>query len=143
MEENAAFEAIEANNQSPQPVAPNHTAAATNNTVVEPEPVPDIATVDNVDAKPPVQVAAATPAPPPVKAKAKPKKVNRAGKNWGVSLNAEQTERLEAILAARQKSNLSESASHMLKQIINFAVNHEEGWVFGVPKFENKVAFDK
>lgn len=103
--------------------------------LVDDKPVFNSVFVDNVATKPLPTVN--------TKAAVSKKTYKRKGKTYSISLNATQSERLDEILKARQQNNLSENSNQMLKQIINFAVNHQEGWEFGVPKFETKVFFDK
>lgn len=58
-----------------------------------------------------------------------------------MAVSIDQYEYLQKIFEARKESGLSENWNHFLKQCINFAVNYEKGWQFGVPNIK-KVYLD-
>jgi hypothetical protein len=59
-----------------------------------------------------------------------------------VSMGIEEYEYLKNIFNARKEAGLSENWNQFIKQCINFSVNHEKGWHFGVPKNIKKVYLD-
>lgn len=60
-----------------------------------------------------------------------------------VAVSNEEYDYLQKVFQARKESGLSANWNHFIKQCINFAVNFEKGWQFGVPKNINKVQLDK
>lgn len=60
-----------------------------------------------------------------------------------VAFSIEEDEYIQQIFEARQAAGLSDNMNQMLRQALNFAFNHEPGWVFGVPKNIKKIHFVK
>lgn len=95
----------------------------------------------------PVQLPVVIPETPEKKpgkkeAAAKPAKApTRATRT--VAFSIEEDEYIQQIFEARHEAGLSENMNQMLRQALNFAFNHEPGWVFGVPKNIKKIHFVK
>ncbi|WP_416437891.1 hypothetical protein [Phnomibacter sp. MR] len=60
-----------------------------------------------------------------------------------VAFSIAEDEYIQQIFEARLAAGLSENMNQMLRQALNFAFNHEPGWVFGVPKNIKKIHFVK
>jgi hypothetical protein len=56
-----------------------------------------------------------------------------------IAFSAKEAEYLKKILEARKGSKLSNSMHHMMRQMVNFAANFEEGWKFGRPSIERVI----
>lgn len=59
-----------------------------------------------------------------------------------VAVSMEEYQYLQKIFEARKESGLSGSWNQFIKQCINFSVNHQKGWQFGVPTNIQKVYLD-
>lgn len=111
----------------------------------QPEPPPD-----EVKPLPP-----AVPLPDPKSVSfASPKKTTKPDKPtaqekkptrqiMSVAVTQEEYEYLQKVFEARKASGLSNNLNHFLKQCLNYAVNWQKGWQFGVPANIDKVYLDK
>jgi hypothetical protein len=93
---------------------------------------------------PVVEAPATTPTPPKKEPKAakqtEPKQPTR--QVMSVAVSTAEYDYLKKVYEARKTSGLSESWNQFLKQCINFAVNYQKGWQFGVPKNLDKIYLD-
>lgn len=60
-----------------------------------------------------------------------------------VAVTVEEYDYLQKVFEARKASGLSNNLNHFLKQCLNYAVNWQKGWQFGVPANIEKVYLDK
>jgi len=103
--------------------------------VVDPEPTTQI----NVPFMPdPVAPAKKTDK------KAKDKAPAKQNRNiMSVAVSSTEFEYLHKVFEARKASGLSNNWNHFLRQCLNYAVNWQKGWQFGVPANIEKVYLDK
>lgn len=75
--------------------------------------------------------------------KAKDKAPAKPSRNiMSVAVSSTEFEYLHKVFEARKASGLSNNWNHFLRQCLNYAVNWQKGWQFGVPKDIEKVYLD-
>ena len=103
--------------------------------VVDPEPTTQI--------KMPLHPDQGAPAKKTDK-KAKDKAPAKQNRNiMSVAVSSTEFEYLHKVFEARKASGLSNNWNHFLRQCLNYAVNWQKGWQFGVPANIEKVYLDK
>lgn len=79
--------------------------------------------------------------PKPVKPPKEPTPRSDNRKVVSVTFQIPEFDYLKEVYEARQQQGLSDNWNHFLRQCINYAVNWEKGWQFGVPKNIEKIHF--
>lgn len=122
---------------------------------VEPEALETTAQIEDELDAPPDETLSLPPVhpstPPPTASKRpgplKPTKTDlpkstQERKVMSVAVSLDEYEYLKKVFEARQESGLSNNWNHFLKQCLNYAVNWQKGWQFGVPANMQKVYLD-